>query len=195
MGCDIHAVIERRAKTYGDGHEWLHSGDPNIGRNYDIFAALAGVRNGVGMVPVAEPRGLPAFESWAEFSNGERWIKFDADKRSDRPCSEMVSMAERYGVDGHSASWLTLAELKAFDTEQVVHDDRLILAKDDDGRVTAMCAATSGEHLGPVGETKILRWPGEDEPTAWLRLIRYMEQAKWDGQTDDEVRLVFFFDN
>lgn len=180
MGCDIHAVIERRTKTHSGGHEWLHSGDPDIGRNYDIFAALAGVRNGVGMVPVAEPRGLPAF---------------DADERDDRPCSEMVNLAERYGVDGHSASWLTLAELKAFDTEQVVHDDRLILARDDDGRVTAMCAATSGEHLGPVGETKILRWPGEDEPTAWLRLIRYMEQAKWDGQTDDEVRLVFFFDN
>lgn len=188
MGCDIHAVIERKAH-YG----WLNSGDPDIGRNYEMFAALADVRNRDGIKPAAEPRGFPAFVGWSQYSDGERWMQFsDWDAR---PCSEIVSEAERYGLDGHSHSWLTLAEIKAYDTEQVIHDTRLVLARDEAGVVTQLCGWTSGEHLGQVGQTKILRWPGEDEPKCWLRLIRYMEAAKWDGQSDDEIRLVFFFDN
>jgi hypothetical protein len=189
MGCDIHAVIERKST-----HRWLCSGDPDIGRNYEMFAALAGVRNRDGITPVAEPRGFPSFKDWVDgHSNGERWMRFAT--WEDQPCSSIVDKAETYGLDGHSHSWLTLAEIKAYDTDQVIYDSRLILSRDKSGRAKALCTATSGEHFGPVGKTKILRWPGEEEPESWLRLIRYMEQAKWDGQTDDEIRLVFFFDN
>lgn len=188
MGCDIHALIERKV-----GNSWLDSGDPDIGRNYEMFAALAGVRNRDGIVPIAEPRGLPGFKEWATYGGGERHIRWE--DWSAKPCRAMENMAEEMGEDGHSASWLTLAEIKAFDTEQTIHDSRLVLERDEAGVATALCAATTGPHLGEVGPTKILRWPGEDEPTCWLRLIRYMEQAKWDGQTDDEIRLVFFFDN
>lgn len=193
MGCDIHAVIERRT-TYGNRYEWLNSGDPDIGRNYEMFAVLAGVRNHHDVEPIAEPRGLPACEGWGEpYSDGSRWLRFT--DWEERPCSYIVEKAESYGLDMHSASWLTLAEIKAFDTEQEVDDQALIVARRDDGGVAMTARATTGSHEGKVGRRKILRWPGEDEPTCWLRLIRYMEQAKWDGQSDEEVRLVFFFDN
>lgn len=190
MGCDIHAIIERKAER-----EWLNSGDPDLGRNYELFAALAGVRNRDGIVPVAEPKGIPGFMSFQTFSDGDRWVKWERGSWEFRPCREFERMMEVYGEDGHSGSWLTLAEVKAYDTEQEIVDTRLVLSRDDGGRATALCDWTSGEHLGEVGPTKIFRWPGEDEPTCWLRLIRYMEQAKWDGQSDDEIRLVFFFDN
>lgn len=199
MGCDIHAVIERRQATYGDRHEWLNSGDPDIGRNYEMFAVLAGVRNYDGIAPITEPRGLPSFKGWERFSDGEKWLSFHS--WSDKPCREMVEWAERYDSDGHSHSWLTLAEIKAYDTEQEVFDAHVVTGRDDDGKVLSVARGVyrSGEDVTPtmeaVGKRKVLRWPGEDEPASWLRLIRYMEQAKWDGQSDDEVRLVFFFDN
>ena len=63
MGCDIHMCVERRANRYGGGKtEWVNGDyfsikeplDPNCepirqdlydGRNYDLFAVLANVRN------------------------------------------------------------------------------------------------------------------------------------------------------
>lgn len=198
MGCDIHALIERKNESRRDDGsvywtEWVNSGDPDIGRNYEMFAVLAGVRNHNGVTPLAEPRGFPGFESWQAHGDGERWIRW-ADHDA-KPCWAMVEMAERYGVDGHSASWFTLAEIKAYDTEQVILDESLVVGRDKAGKVTATAGWTSGPSEGPVGARKVLRWPGEEEPKCWLRLIRYMEQAKWDGQSDEEVRLVFFFDN
>ncbi len=95
MGCDIHLVVERR-----DGDRWVavHTTNATHGidrdgelawscpaavrRNYRRFAALAGVR---GDGP--EPRGIP----------------HDA---SDYARMEI----RRWGRDGHSHSWLPLAE-------------------------------------------------------------------------------------
>lgn len=62
------------------------------GRNYWLFARLSNVRNysSEPIVPIAEPRGLPA----------------DA-------CAVLRGASDRDGVDGHSHSWQTLAELQA----------------------------------------------------------------------------------
>lgn len=195
MGCDIHALIERRTNPWGDYVEWLDSGDPDIGRDYEMFGVLAGVRNYAEAPPVAEPRGLPAFKGWGEYSDGERYIRWDHESDEEKPCRAMEQMAERYGQDGHSHSWLTLAEIKAYDIDQEVDDGALIVGRHQDGSVAATAQWASGGPHERVGRRKVLRWPGADEPTSWLRLIRYMEYAKWDGQSDEEVRLVFFFDN
>lgn len=112
MGCDIHAYAERK-KPDGtweavdgppDGFTKYHK-DPDIlrddgfteprvsycyhGRNYALFTILAGVRDyGEGIVPIDQPRGIPD-----DASPGYR------------------REVEAYGGDGHSHSWLTLAEL------------------------------------------------------------------------------------
>lgn len=201
MGCDIHALIERKNEHRGhDGEvyrtEWVNSGDPDLGRNYELFAVLAGVRNYTGITPISEPRGLPAFVSFESYSDGERWVKWDHRSDVGKPCRAFEHMVEMYGEDGHSGSWLTLAEIKAFDLNQTVDDPHLIVGRDaETNEVTMTAMATSGPHEGPVGVRKVFMWPGDDEQHTWPRLIRYMEQAKWDGQSDDEVRLVFFFDN
>lgn len=188
MGCDIHARIERR-NDLGHRAEWLDSGDPDVGRNYEMFAVLAGVRNRTGVTPVAEPRGIPGCSGRSDKGD---WLTWHGE--GERPNFDFCACYERWYDDAHSASWLTLAEIKAFDTTQTVDDPAFIVGRKG-GKVTATAGWTSGPHEGPVGERRILTWPGENEPVAWLRLIRYMEQAKWDGQTDDEIRLVFFFDN
>lgn len=98
MGCDIHSYVEYRDKTTGlwkmvriyVPYRWeperLDLVEPFNGRNYELFAILAGVR-GLAQ-PIAEPRGIPR-----DVSNGvlRKWEK---DKEWN-----------------HTPSWLTLAEL------------------------------------------------------------------------------------
>lgn len=122
MGCDIHLYVEKRegpsapwvtADTW-EPDEWEDEDGQTFscmcvpyysrfynGRNYDLFAILADVRNGRGFAgidtgdgfePICDPRGLPE----------------DA-------CDLVKADSKRWGEDGHSHSWLTVAELLAYD--------------------------------------------------------------------------------
>lgn len=53
MGCDIHAMVERKTR---DGWEFVAA--VHIPRWYRLFGAMAGVRDS-DVTPVARPRGLP----------------------------------------------------------------------------------------------------------------------------------------
>lgn len=111
MGCDIHLAVEVR-----DGSGWQRAEpfEPNPyarfvdepaevrqrwyhDRNYRLFAMLADVRNGRGtagvdtgdrLIPIDEPRGLPDDVSKEVYEDSAKW-----------------------GVDGHSHSHFTLAEV------------------------------------------------------------------------------------
>jgi hypothetical protein len=90
MGCDIHMVLERKVEGVGwvGIHNFpyyrMHKGascfPPALVRNYERFAALAGVR---GDGPA--PRGIP--EDVSTLSRDE---------------------IDRWGPDGHSHSWLPI---------------------------------------------------------------------------------------
>lgn len=122
MGCDIHFFVEVRLPNgpwqffreqlrackninhntecyWCNGTGWeckqLYSG-----RDYQLFAVLAGVRNYMGIMPIAQPRGVPT----------------DLDART----SWEMDMAD------HSCSWFTLKELIAVDWDReftVTFDD------------------------------------------------------------------------
>lgn len=114
MGCDIHLFVERKVdgkwisadkwtpypyREEGDVKQFWVAYDDRFyrDRNYDLFGMLANVRNGVwgdGFNPIAAPKGLPC----------------DVSPEVKREYSD-------WGEDGHSHSWLTLAELKAYDWE------------------------------------------------------------------------------
>lgn len=92
MGCDIHVYLEKKAdekyniwkqvKLYRVSpysHE-LEVADPYVGRNYDLFSILAGVRG--WLKPLETPRGLPHDLSdgvekekawWGEDSHTHTW--------------------------------------------------------------------------------------------------------------------------
>lgn len=111
MGCDIHLYQEAKigGKWTSTDHwhvnaeEGLHipyGGHLYDGRNYRLFAVLANVRNGHGfagiktgvpVAPIDEPRGLP----------------HDC-------CPELKKEVDGWGQDGHSHSWLTLEDLDAY---------------------------------------------------------------------------------
>ena len=118
MGCDIHMYAEVKKNNkwskVGDVFENMwYSKDrelsdwnkpltdtPYDGRNYDLFAILADVRNGHGFAgcvtgerfnPISEPKGLP--------DDVSKKIKKESDK---------------WDGDGHSHSYFTVKELLDF---------------------------------------------------------------------------------
>jgi len=110
MGCDIHMILEVKpakatqfemvGEMERDG-DYISPADRYSGRNYNLFAVLADVRNGSGFAgcdtgdriePIAQPRGVPDDAS-PEY---QAWVK-------------------QWGVDGHSHSYHTLAQLLDYD--------------------------------------------------------------------------------
>lgn len=129
MGCDIHLYVERKVddkwvtadkwtpdpySDEGEEHQLIVDDDDCFygERNYDLFAILADVRNGhgtagiitgTGFNPISEPKGLPNDVS-----------------------PEVKAASDFWGSEGHSHSWLTLAELQAYDWNQVTTNIRVV---------------------------------------------------------------------
>lgn len=113
MGCDIHPHIERRAAT--PSARWRHLIRPRWNakkespinslsdRNYWLFAALAGVRNGMGITPLFQGRGLP--------KNASPGTQKELDS----------------GSDIHSTTWCTVQELVKHDWDRVACHSYLTL--------------------------------------------------------------------
>ncbi|MCG7607162.1 hypothetical protein MHN83_07135 [Mycobacterium sp. CnD-18-1] len=170
--------------------------EPYGGRNYYLFSALADVRNYQGIEPMAEPRGLPADVS--------RFVK----NRSD----EM-------GCDGHSHSWLSLAELESCDWDAPMRDSGWVGVDSyrefkELGRPTHWSGGVMGGnvvHVSNQAMDDILTNSPNDGKSyytlaEWTWPLReavgdFIDKAipslrkllDWDGVED--VRIVFFFDN
>lgn len=119
MGCDIHLFVEARQPDgtwksvdkweteEEEGYTYVHipyRDEYYNGRNYNLFAILADVRNGRGFAgiktgegfnPIAPPKGLPEDVS-----------------------AEVKRYSDQMGSDGHSHSWHTVADLLAYDWTQ-----------------------------------------------------------------------------
>lgn len=101
MGCDIHGFVRVRSHKAGPWH--FVSTVPS-GRNYALFALLAGVRNYDEATPISEPRGLPDDLQWL----------IDPD----RPHSDDDYDKPDYyfnDVGDHSQSFFSLKELREWD--------------------------------------------------------------------------------
>ena len=124
MGCDIHLYVEYRRAS--DGYPGWNGfgGRINPGRHYGIFAKLCDVRNwdDSGIIPIDQPRGLPADITWAADGDNKLFITDTPDEsgcctkdQADRwiaSCSS-VKVGNNYVThpDWHSHSWCTAKEL------------------------------------------------------------------------------------
>jgi hypothetical protein len=160
MGCDIHAYVEiRRDGTWHHFDEKVfgHGGltaEPFDWRDYGLFGFLADVRNYSRSPVIAEPRGIP-----------------------DDVSPEVLGEYDEWGVDAHTPTWLTAAELLAYDYDAVFWDRRV--TKNGNGAA-----------LAEEGE-------GEDRTLRDLLGTGYfgdLDQLAKLGMPDD-VRVVFWFDN
>lgn len=171
MGCDIHLYAEKKVYSYADKDKiagkwvsldkWVERDEWETdtelyreldvpdedevyshGRNYNLFTALANVRSQYFTDPqfICEAKGFP------------------------KDASRMVKLKKKhYGSDGHSHSWLTLAELKAFDWSSF--------------------GKTCDDFRNEVFQ-KLEAWKKD-----------YPHQKDEEARTDEEVRIVFWFDN
>lgn len=170
MGCDIHAYAEVRTPSgswaLDDGPEpdsklAEHYGDAIFYQDYGVFGFLADVRNYSHVPVIAQPRGLPDGASVQVHDEYEEW-----------------------GTDAHSASWLTLAELRAYDYDQVIWDRRVIK------ETSPGSGSFNGAALADEGEGKHL--PLREFLPDWY--FRALDRLAALGAPED-VRVVFWFDN
>lgn len=197
MGCDIHICTEARNRDPCKSR-WLNVDRYKLdeyeqekgnrvyvpveicdGRNYTMFAMLADVRNSYGIIPISQPRGIPE----------------DANEVT-------LERSERYGIDGHSHSYLTLKELKEYNAKKspvtytgyVSPDDAIIV---DMGGVPKMwCSMTNDPTWVKKSWTVI--------PDDLDDLIKNLQERKVDtlwlwhspeDERDEDIRIVFWFDN
>lgn len=115
MGCDINAAVEYRTgadqpwqcaqfpdKLYGqyDWHDKPFTFECDFSRDYDLFAILGNVRNGSGFAGIKTGEG---FEPMSD----DRGVPDDISDEA----SEVLS-------NEHSATWVTLAEILAYDWDR-----------------------------------------------------------------------------
>jgi hypothetical protein len=160
MGCDIHIAIQRQE---GDGtwREVIYQdelydfqkeqGDKPVdgipvaprvfhGRNYDLFAILANVRNGRGFA------GIKTGDGWPSIASDRGW---PSDFIEPAPNPAYLEDGPRYMGD-HSFTWISLDELKAFDW---------------DGNTSTLCGVVSAKEYEKLkGEPPESYCAGVDGP-------------------------------
>lgn len=205
MGCDIHCFVEAKNKETG---EWEFRGDaPSYdNRNYDTFAILANVRNGWGFAGVVTgqgfnsismPRGVPADISSLVEEERERW-----------------------DGAGHSYSFFNLKELLAYDWDQGTEHQGIVNRWEyqetkERGKPKSWCGEVSGPGIKKVTNEEMdaliasgagtsnhyttVHWKESYRESASDFCDEFLPElqkfAESCGLEQDEVRIVFWFDN
>jgi len=187
MGTDSHIFVEKRVgdrwisaaeKHKNPMAKWKHEPEyevdtVDIGRNYQLFTILAGVRASEKeeLVPISLPRGLPADMS-----------------------PEVAAMAARDG-DTLGASWLNLSELVEYNslgfTVTQTYRCPVEVAEQfiETGQLPLEYQRYSPDDLNPNWTTVELEEP-VGEATMLNELIDRLRQFG----TPEEIRIVFWFD-
>jgi hypothetical protein len=169
MGVDIAGWVEVKPEYYDPpshldfDRQWVgvvsHLGFL-VGRDYDAFGCLFGVKNAANFLPLAAERGIP-----------------------DDASPEVRGDIARYGEEAFSASWVTWAELRAMDWEEEgVYADSALhqYIRDEHGQLVYDTKATwsrpFAEHVLP---------PEEVEPSLYAAILSpeypvYPEGQEWE---------------
>lgn len=201
MGCDIHMFTEV-LKTVDDKQVWVNVDDyrPNPyfgidsderefehqdlhgGRNYSLFTLLAGVRDYSGKNPcISEPKGLP------------------------EDCSKLTAKAASdWEGDAHTHSWLTLAEIEAFQEKEPVMVYSGLISPSQAKELDEFGITPDSWCQGTSDKTWVHReW--KEKSVQLVPLIRKMRERlkdvmwlfnnDYDKELDNKIRIVFWFDN
>ena len=224
MGCDIHMHYEVNRNGKWEFVDWkgkyiigaYSDGEPKrdldkmwndplyVGRNYDLFAVLANVRNGIGFAgcytgepfdPISDPRGLPTDVS-----------------------EHVRKESDEYGEDGHSHSWLSLAEVLNYDYTKTRHASGVCNLEDfstfvEKGKPSSWSADVMGRNVVKVKPEVMLRYHLNGYPqdgmsyytrVEWKESYRDAIGSSWFATMQsladqfgkpNDIRLVFWFDN
>jgi hypothetical protein len=201
MGCDIHLYTEALQTVNGKAkwvnvdnwrfNPWYTNGSDGESkmavqsvygnRNYDLFTLLAGVRDYSGESKcIDEPRGIPSDVSPQTKAEINKWDS-----------------------DGHSHSWLTLAEIKAFHESNPTKKYTGLITKEQSEDLdkgifpTSWCQGSSNKELVrrewemPADDLKYLIKPLVER----LKDVFWIYSDEYDMELENKIRVVFFFDN
>jgi len=211
MGCDIHGVFQR---LNGEIWEDIES-DYDQDRHYQLFAVLAGVRNGRGFAgvptgevvrPISEPRGLPD-----DFLIGSE---------EDHPINSLSIINPRrrkwhedderlyVWMGDHSHSWLNAAEMLPYaDGMGTVVKTGIIDSKhyaewDKKTGPTHYCGGVSGPGVVVIDEPEVGKTsrPFSHVRVTWEdslkeELAYFFDEVKRLQELHGNVRFVFGFDS
>lgn len=123
MGCDIHLHLEYKSRA--ELGRWEHFANPYIWRDYALFSAMAGVRQGSPKIKNFEPRGMPRDIDYTTLSDYTRIVLDHETEEEGCTSRERADGWAKTGTewwddkhgrivgpDWHTPSWLTLPELK-----------------------------------------------------------------------------------
>jgi hypothetical protein len=211
MGTDIYGVFQRLDKATGTWHDIQSNYEQT--RNYQLFAVLAGVRNGVGfagvhtgdhVTPISEPRGLPS--DFAVTGDGDL-----------HPLAAPLKHIYSYDDDGDlsmfigddSHSWLTGLEMlewykcaptvtKAGIVERTVYE-----TWNGNGRPSGFCSGVFGPNVMLINDTheeKELSPKWTHIRCQWqsdlgVELAHFFTEVAWLVFAHEEIRFVFGFDS
>ncbi|MEK4108149.1 hypothetical protein NST28_29200 [Paenibacillus sp. FSL R10-2791] len=200
MGCDIHMYVEGKRTIHGvekwvsgdyysvnpyytegeDGEQKYRISPIYDGRNYRLFAVLAGVRNYSDIEPIAESKGIP-----------------------NDSCPEILEANEYCRGDGHSHSYLTLHELQEYAAKKIktkysgyVHESET--HKPLNGECpSSWCQSTNAP------DHKYMEWEVEEnilEPIIEglrnrAKELFYCYDEEQINERSKKIRVVFWFDN
>lgn len=220
MGCDIHIYAETKKREY-----WHYTGDfwenpyfkedqlptdynrryqaePYCGRNYNLFALLADVRNGYGfagcdtgdaIIPISKPKGLPEDIS-----------------------DEIKAKSDYWDSDGHSHSWLTLKELvdaniERFKTARGWVGSKEFIEFKETGKPNGWCGGIGGPKIEHISNQEMLdriisnKLTGNEYTQVEFKLdisdlltpiIDNLKMLlKYVDEDPERIRVIFWFDN
>lgn len=160
-----------------------------------MFAILADVRNGYGFagvntgrgfIPIDEPRGLP-----------------------NDVTEEVKKMSDDYGSDGHSHSYFTVREIKEYNWDQVTSHCGVVNNKEyaifkEKGKPESWSGSIWGPDVNMVSNEEMdgsnnkytsVEWTETYRESAGKRFFDAIHFLSSMAENDDDVRIVFWFDN
>lgn len=211
MGTDIHGVFQRKNPQNKRWEDTPHRYEMN--RDYQLFAVLAGVRNGVGfagcvtgqvVTPISEPRGYPEdfiscglidHEDVEEGNDANELVKdrHPATHKMVDPRRQKYSKSESVRsiwMGDHSFSWLSGAQMLAWHEKAPtvvavgVIEREAYKAWDKEAEPKSYCGGVSGGGVVVIDEPQVGK-PGE--PKNWTHV-----RVTWERSLKDS--LAYFFD-
>lgn len=190
MGCDIHAFLEYKNNDgvwedanifeFDNYDQAFQIMDVYDGRDYELFAVLANVRNDNGNRPISEPRGVP-----------------------DDVSGNIKEEIKKWDCDGHSHSYYTLRELLDYTKPKKKLKRAGFMTPENADKVDAGGQPNEWWQSGNIPNQQYREWERPDNSIRefisqikqhWKIKHKYCDDEDI-NKIADRIRIVFFFDN
>jgi hypothetical protein len=187
MGCDIHGVIEYKTNGRADDPFYAFCELTCPQRDYDVFYAIAGVRQRDRVINMFKPRGLPKNASSTVVSATSLFVVRDDHPGLDYKYNHVgITKALKWIAEGSSKLFVA-GDKNAIDqcgehsfiTHPNYHSHSYLYADELESALAAL------------EEDKML--DGGSDYWSVLETMKSLQKTK--GLNPDQVRLVFWFDS